>query len=157
MKFIADSMLGRLARWLRLIGYDTLYYPHIEDSLILRIAREEDRTLLTRDTRLVKVRGLKDFLLLKENDPFDQLKSVILTFSLISHGTPEKSLNIQELCRCSLCNQVLDSVPKEDAKMHVPEYVFQTSESFKHCKKCGRFYWKGTHHALLQKKLAEIL
>ena len=79
MKFIADSMLGRLARWLRLIGYDTLYYPHIEDSLILRIAREEDRTLLTRDTRLVKVRGLKDFLLLKENDPFEQLKNVIST------------------------------------------------------------------------------
>ena len=103
-------MLGRLARWLRLIGYDTLYYPHIEDSLILRIAREEDRTLLTRDTRLVKVRGLKDFLLLKENDPFEQLKNVISTFSLISHSTLGKSLNIQELCRCSLCNQVLDIV-----------------------------------------------
>ena len=157
MKFIADSMLGRLARWLRLIGYDTLYYPHIEDSLILRIAREEDRTLLTRDTRLVKVRGLKDFLLLKENDPFEQLKNVILTFSLISHSTPGKSLNIPELCRCSLCNQVLDSVPKEDAKMHVPEYVFQTSDSFKHCKNCSRFYWKGTHHDLLRKKLKEIL
>ncbi len=157
MKFIADSMLGRLARWLRLIGYDTLYYPHIEDSRILRIAREEERTLLTRNTRLVKVRGLKDFLLLKENDSFEQLRSVILTFSLISHDTLGKSLNMAELSRCSLCNQVLDSVPREDAEMHVPEYVFQTSESFKHCKNCGRFYWKGTHHDLLQKKLKEIL
>jgi uncharacterized protein with PIN domain len=157
MKFIADSMLGRLARWLRLIGYDTLYYPHIEDSLILRIAREENRILLTRDTRLVKVRGLKDYLLLKENDPFEQLKNVILTFNLISPATPGKSLNIPELRRCSLCNQVLDVVQKEDARMYVPEYVFQTSNSFKHCKNCGRFYWKGTHHALLQKKLKEIL
>ena len=157
MKFIADSMLGRLARWLRLIGYDTLYYPDIKDSLLLRIAREEQRTLLTRDTRLVKVRDLKDFLLLKENDPFDQLKNVVLTFNLLSHDISERSIRIPDLNRCSLCNQVLEDVSKEHARMHVPEYVFQTLDSFKQCKKCGRFYWKGTHHDLLQKKLSEIL
>ena len=157
MKFIADSMLGRLARWLRLVGYDTLYYPDIEDSLLLRIAREENRTLLTRDTRLVKVRGLKNYLLLKENDPFEQLKNVILTFNLFPHSTSLKSIIIPDLSRCSLCNQVLESVPKEHAKKHVPEYVFQNSGSFKHCKNCGRFYWKGTHHELLLKKLSEIM
>ena len=151
-------MLGRLARWLRLVGYDTLYYPDIEDSLLLRIAREENRTLLTRDTRLVKVRGLKNYLLLKENDPFEQLKNVILTFNLFPDSTSLKSIIIPDLSRCSLCNQVLESVPKEHAKKHVPEYVFQNSGSFKHCKNCGRFYWKGTHHELLLlKKLSEIL
>ena len=82
MRFIADSMLGRLVRWLRLLGYDTVYYPRIEDSVLLRIAREENRILLTRDSRLVKARGLRQFLLLEENDPFDQLRSIITAFNL---------------------------------------------------------------------------
>lgn len=157
MKFIADSMLGRLARWLRLIGHDTLYEPHIEDSLLLRTAREEKRTLLTRDTRLVKIRGLKDFLLLKENDPLDQLKHVITAFNLIPRDAAGKPVIIPDLSRCSLCNEVLDSVSREDAKTYVPEYVFRTVDSFKHCRICGRYYWKGTHHELLQKKLSEIV
>jgi uncharacterized protein with PIN domain len=155
MRFIADSMLGRLARWLRLLGFDTLYYPRIEDRVLLKTAREENRMLLTRDTRLVKMRGLKDFLLLKENDPFDQLKNVIASFDLVP--------DINELCetrllsRCSLCNNLLDNVSKELAKEHVPEYVYLTSESFSRCANCEKFYWKGTHPELLKKKLMEIL
>ncbi len=85
MKFIADSMLGRLARWLRLLGHDTLYYPHIENSQLLRFAREGSRILLTRNTRLVKVRGLKNFLLLEDNDPFHQLSAVVRAFNLGVH------------------------------------------------------------------------
>ncbi len=157
MKFIADSMLGRLARWLRLIGYDSLYYPDIEDSLLLRIAREENRTLLTRDTRLVKVRGLQNYLLLKDNDTFDQLKHVILAFKLLPAANSGKSISVPCPSRCSLCNQVLDSISGEEVKAHVPEYVFETCDSFKHCSNCGRFYWKGTHHELLQRKLSEII
>ncbi len=157
MKFIADSMLGRLARWLRLIGYDTLYYPEIEDSILLRIAREENRTLLTRDTRLVKVRGLQDYLLLKDNDTFEQLKHVMLAFKLLPSGNSAESVFVPDRSRCSLCNQVLENVPREHAKVHVPEYVFETCDGFKHCKNCSRFYWKGTHHELLHRKLSEII
>lgn len=161
MKFIADSMLGRLARWLRLLNYDTLYYPGIEDSLLLRIAREEDRILLTRDTRLVKVRGLKEFLLLHENDTFEQLKKVLTTFNLhplegqgvSGRGGYEPFLH----SRCSLCNTPLDNIPKEQAKDHVPEYVYQTSKTFKYCPKCEKFYWEGTHPGKLKEKLMEVL
>jgi uncharacterized protein with PIN domain len=156
MKFIADSMLGRLARWLRLLGYDTLYYPRIEDSLLLRIAREEERILLTRDTRLVKVRGLKDFLLLKENDTFEQLKVVLKTLHLLSRDKPDE-LEMPVSSRCSLCNNVLNNVSREAAKAYVPQYVYLTSDSFKRCSRCGKFYWKGTHQEKLQKKLSEIL
>ncbi len=156
MKFIADSMLGRLARLLRLLGYDTLYYPYIEDHLLLRIAREEDRILLTRDTRLVKVRGVKDFLLLKENNTFEQLKIVITTFRLISRSNFNR-FEIPFSSRCSLCNNILNNIPKEEAKPYVPEYVYLTSDRFKRCSKCGKFYWKGTHQERLQKKLSEIL
>lgn len=150
-------MLGRLARWLRLLGNDTLYYSDIEDSLLLRIAREEDRALLTRDTRLVKVRGLNKYLLLSENDPFEQLKKVITTFELIPPGKYIKAGAAIPLNRCSLCNSVLDCVPKEQAKDRVPEYVYLTTESFKKCLKCDKFYWEGTHQERLRKKLMDIL
>jgi len=157
MKFIADSMLGRLARWLRLLGYDTLYYPHIEDSLLLRIAREEDRVLLTRDTRLVKVRGLNKHLLLSENDTFEQLKKVITSFNLHPFDLGRDRFATGLYGRCSLCNSVLDSVPKEQAKDQVPEYVYLTTEIFNKCQKCGKFYWAGTHQEKLRKKLMDIL
>lgn len=143
-------MLGRLARWLRLLGHDTAYYPHIQDTLLLRLAREENRILLTRDTRLVKARGLKNFLLLSENDTFDQLRTVIRTFNLIPAVNHLPG-------RCSLCNSLLDNVPKEAAKDRVPEYVYLTTESFRKCSKCDKFYWRGTHQEKLRKKLEEII
>ncbi len=156
MKFIADSMLGRLARWLRLLGHDTLYFPHIEDGLLLKKAREEDRTLLTRDTRLVKRRGLKNFLLLKENDTFDQLRTVITAFNLLPFG---ESGRVREYSpsRCSLCNDTLISLSREEARAHVPDYVYRTSDVFRRCMKCGRFYWEGTHPGKWRKKLSETL
>jgi uncharacterized protein with PIN domain len=155
MKFIADAMLGRLARWLRLLGYDTLYYPDIEDSRLLRDAREEKRILLTKDTRLVKVRGITSFMLLKENDPLHQLKKVITHYSLLNKGDIS---HIQPVCsRCSLCNTVLVNIAREQARAHVPEYVHDTSENFKFCPVCNKYYWKGTHQEKLRKKLEEIL
>jgi len=152
IKFIADSMLGRLAKWLRLIGYDTLYFRDIEDSLLLRIAREEHRVLLTRDTRIVKVKGLGQHLLLSYNDPFEQLEEVVDSFDLMRKGkTP-----IQH-SRCAVCNGTLADITKEHALGHVPEYVFETTSRFRRCLQCNRLYWKGTHTDRIHKKLSEIL
>ncbi len=156
MKFIADSMLGRLARWLRLLGHDTLYYPHIDDALLLRIAREDSRTLLTRDTRLVKVRGLENFLLIKENDPFKQLRSVIKAFNLSAEFGPDAEGAVP-MSRCAVCNALPGSVRKEDIKDRVPEYVYRTSHAFKQCPDCARLYWKGTHPEKFREKLKQIL
>jgi uncharacterized protein with PIN domain len=164
MRFIADSMLGRLARWLRLLGYDTLYYPEIEDSVLLRIARENNRILLTRDTHLVKVREFQQnivesrekrvervqikYFLLKENNPFKQLKDVIKAFNL-------KDFSI--MSRCAVCNALLKDISKEEVKNRVPQYVYQTSDAFKECPNCSKLYWKGTHPEKFIKKLSEIL
>lgn len=149
-------MLGRLARWLRILGYDTLYYPHIEDRILLKIAREDNRILLTRDTRLVKIRGLRDFLLLRDNNPFEQLKKVIERFKLgvdnlehIEKGTV--------IARCIICNATLNPINREEVREIVPEYVYQTSETFKRCSKCGKIYWKGTHPQKFREKLTEVL
>jgi uncharacterized protein with PIN domain len=157
MKFIADSMLGRLARWLRLLGHDTVYIPHIDDGLLLRIAREQNRTILTRDTRLTKARGIGRHLLLEDNDPFKQLNQVIRAYNLIPALDEKGRISLPPLTRCSVCNEPLDEIAKEDARNHVPEYVYKTTESFKRCAKCGRHYWKGTHQRNFEKKLLEFL
>lgn len=157
MRFIADSMLGRLARWLRLLGYDTVYSPHIEDSLLLRIARQDNRILLTRDTGIVKVRGLRKFLLLDENDSFKQLKKVITILKLCPYNEPNANEKPPVLSRCPLCNTPLRNISKEETKGFVPEYVYLTCDSFKYCSKCDKFYWKGTHPERLRKKLLEVL
>lgn len=151
-------MLGRLARWLRLLGEDTIYFPSVEDRRLISIAREENRTLLTRDTRLVKMKGLHHFLLLKENDPFKQLKTVITTFGLLPAGRDGFETHPYKIhSRCSLCNSTLEDVPLEHACPFVPDYVYRTSAAMKKCVRCSKFYWHGTHHEKLRQKLREIL
>lgn len=157
MRFIADSMLGRLAKWLRLLGYDTLYYPHIEDRLLLKIARKDNRILLTRDTRLVKVRGLEKFLLLQDNNPFNQLRTVITSFSLPVQGRLMNRREHPLLSRCIVCNANLNAVSKDTVKDSVPVYVYQTSQIFRKCSGCGKIYWDGTHPGKFREKLAEVL
>jgi hypothetical protein len=156
MKFIADSMLGRLAKWLRLLGFDTLYYPHIEDSLLLRIAREQHRIILTRDTRLVKVRGISNHMLLEDNDPFNQLHKVITSYDLLPQLTEKGKISLPPSGRCSICNELLKEIPREKAKQHVPEYVYKTCSSFKQCVTCGKYYWTGSHQHNLRNKLSEL-
>jgi uncharacterized protein with PIN domain len=157
MRFIADSMLGRLAKWLRLLGYDTLYYPHIENRLLLKIAREDNRILLTKDTRLVKVRGLEKFLLLQDNNPFNQLRTVITSFNLPVQNMLLTSREQPLLSRCIVCNANLNDVSRDTVKDSVPVYVYQTSHKFRKCSGCGKIYWDGTHPGKFREKLAEVI
>lgn len=157
MKFIADSMLGRLAKWLRLLGFDTLYYPHIEDRLLLRIAREQHRIILTRDTHLVKVRGIREHMLLEDNDPFIQLTKVINSYGMLPQLTEKGKISLPPSGRCSICNELLIEIAREKVKQYVPDYVYKSCSCFKQCVKCGRYYWKGSHQNNLQKKLSELL
>ena len=148
MKFIADAMLGRLARWLRFLGFDTLYYPDIQDSRLIKIALEEDRCILTRDTRLVQVRGLKDYLLLHANSTFQQLIEVSETLHLKQHRLPG---------RCVACNGLLTTVQdKNQVRNSVPEYVFLSFDIFSICGDCGRVYWEGSHSRQFREMLDKI-
>jgi uncharacterized protein with PIN domain len=142
-------MIGRLARWLRLLGFDTLYDPRISDSRLIRVAKEQGRVILTRDTRLIKVRGIQDYLLIKTNDPFQQLLEVIHAFSLKDFLT---------LTRCVVCNGQLSKIPdKKEIRDSIPDFVFHNFHNFLRCTDCGKIFWEGTHPGMFKEKLTQVL
>jgi uncharacterized protein with PIN domain len=145
MKFIADIMLGRLATWLRLLGYDTTYLPNVDDPELARIARTEDRILLTRDVELTRRRGIH-FVLIESDQPDEQVHQVFRARKLTAR---------EAFSRCAECNHRLESVSKESVRGSVPPYVFQTQERFRRCANCGRVYWRGTHWARMVARMED--
>jgi uncharacterized protein len=137
MKFIADTMLGKLAKGLRLLGYDVLYDPSHDDNEIIRLSLEQDRVILTRDTGLVNRPTAKNHLFITSDDPGEQVRQVIDTFGLSSG--PEI------LTRCSVCNTMLLKADKEVVRDKVPEFVYHANSDFLRCGECGRIYWRGSH------------
>ncbi|MDD5435880.1 MAG: Mut7-C RNAse domain-containing protein [Nitrospira sp.] len=148
MKFIADDMLGKLATWLRISGFDTIYINHVKDAELVRLSVHESRILLTRDTILSRKKGLKNFLFIVHDKPFEQLRQVVKEFHL--------SPPVNPFSRCIRCNTALSLYPKEDACRIVPEYVCKTQSVFGQCPSCHKLYWKGTHYEKMEKVLSEI-
>ncbi len=147
MKFIVDSMLGTLAKWLRILGYDTLYFPNMDDDELAYRAMAEDRILLTRDQELARRRGVRAILI--KNAPLeDQLLQVFQELKLERQNC---------FSRCPICNEPLKPVEKESVRGKVPPYVFQTQEQFKICPSCHRIYWKGTHWQKMKELLDKVL
>lgn len=135
MRFLVDSMLGTLAKWLRILGYDTAYCAKADDSQLVRLARAEGRILLTRDTGLMQRRGLRAVFVASESLQ-EQLAQVVRTLGLRTDNA---------FSRCPICNTLLEEVPKYEAWGQVPPFVFQKQEAFKLCPECNQFYWRGTH------------
>ncbi len=150
MKFIADAMLGRLAKWLRMLGFDTIYIKDIRDKELVRIARLEGRTLLTRDTRLVKDHHLKNYTLLHSDDLSEQIEELNKTCQL-------EAISHQLKSRCANCNGVIREVPKETIVNEVPDYISLHFTSFQQCTKCGNVYWEGSHKADFNRKVNKLL
>ncbi|HXX56809.1 MAG TPA: Mut7-C RNAse domain-containing protein [Thermodesulfovibrionales bacterium] len=137
--FVADAMLGRLARWLRLLGFDTLYDSRMPDGDLLRIALREGRVLLTRDSHFEKMKALENLFMVHSDNTLEQLIEVLGAF-----GSSGCSLDIPG--RCSRCNGALDRVvEKGEVRDSVPEYVFLLRNDFLRCRACGHIYWEGTH------------
>ncbi|MHB8844185.1 MAG: Mut7-C RNAse domain-containing protein [Nitrospirota bacterium] len=136
MKFIADAMLGSLARRLRLLGLDVLYDPASTDNEVLRLSLEQARTILTRDTAFAS-RPLASNHLLIRDDNIDKQVEQVLSFFPASDS--------DALTRCSVCNGTLDALIRNDARDLVPDHVFATTDVFWRCGSCGRVYWKGSH------------
>jgi uncharacterized protein with PIN domain len=139
-RFIADSMLGSLARWLRMLGYDTAYEKDIDDDAIVKRASQEGRHIVTRDRELAKQPGA---VMIESDTLEEQLKCVADRFEL---SFDEGSI------RCSACNGALSDLPKEDAGGAVPEGALESNDVFWKCEACGKVYWKGSHwHGIMER------
>lgn len=145
MKFIADRMLGRLARWLRLLGYDTpgIKQQENEDDMLLEIAEKEGGILLSRDEMLIRraiKKGIKAYLI-QSSQIMEQLREI------------QKEFNIRfepEMDRCSLCNSPIRKIkPEEMELIKKKDYVYparlESGTEFWLCDKCGQVYWQGKH------------
>lgn len=145
-RLLLDCMLGRLAKWLRFLGYDAVYEKDATDHELARRARAEDRILLTRDRQLAERRGL-DTLYIQSQELEEQVQQVRDAL-----GPPDQS----SLSRCSVCNVVLETVAPEDVADAVPRYVLETHSEFCRCPSCGRVYWSGSHVEKMDEQLEDI-
>ncbi|WP_287585377.1 Mut7-C RNAse domain-containing protein [Candidatus Borrarchaeum sp.] len=150
-KFVVDSMLGRLARWLRLIGYDTLYFKIVSDEELLERTRSENRFLLTRDKRLHQqaIREELHSILIPVRSNSEVLAFLSKTFNIQFDIDPSSS-------RCPLCNGKITSAEKENIKSKIPTPTFKKYDQFWQCIHCGKIYWMGKHYKSMRKIIAEI-
>jgi uncharacterized protein len=151
-KFIADNNVGKLARWLRLIGYDTLLCKQKDNGRMINTALNEDRVVLTKDSQFMKRRlvtnGKLKALLIEQDDPRSQIRGVVKALKLDYHFRP--------FSLCLECNKALLPRSREEVQNLVPPHVFETQAKYTQCPACHRIYWPGTHWRAMVKKLQDL-
>jgi uncharacterized protein with PIN domain len=149
-RFIADVMLGKLAKWLRILGCDTLYFRETTDDVLVASALREKRQLLTRKNRLRQRNDIQDYLFfISHNDPLKQLETVIAQYKLTI--MPPAAFT-----RCLICNERLHEISPEQIRSRLPDYVITTQKHFSTCSHCKRIFWRGTHYENMKKALKGI-
>ena len=148
-RFVADVMLGRLAKWLRIAGFDVLYSNRFSDNELISISKSEGRILLSLDSRLLVRKSVKNFIFMESSDLGDQIRQILRVIQIEKFPCP--------LSRCLSCNEILTDVPHESVCNQVPVYVFRTQSHFKLCPKCRKIFWSGTHQRSALKVLEHFL
>jgi len=148
MKFILTKELGRLSKWLRILGLDATYFTKDNMGALIVEALRDDRIILTRHHKIPQNRGVK-ILNINSDSVKEQLQQALSELNF----KPDQRLMFT---RCIICNTVLEKIEKEKVEDKVPEYVFNTQEDFITCPQCKRIYWQGTHFGNVQKTLEEI-
>ncbi len=147
-KFFVDTMLGKLARWLRILGYDTAYERDIADGAIVDRVVNEHRWLLTRDRYLVKRKAVRGrFTLIRSDFVTDQLRQIRTELGI------GLAVDEETVCRCVACNHILENIPPAQARPRVPPFVAKQQTHFTGCPHCDHLYWAGTHWSHLQQQL----
>lgn len=146
-RFVLDVHLGRLASYLRLLGFDTLYRNDYEDDELIAISHREHRTVLTRDTGLLKRAELTHGAFVHATEPRRQLREVLGRFQLEAAIAP--------FTRCARCNAAVQRIPADEAVGEAPPAVARDKAQFSRCTGCGQLYWRGSHPSRLQQRLAE--
>ena len=148
--FAAEKMLGRLAKWLRILGFDVLYFSKAEDRDLAAVARREGRILLTRDTGLIERTARRPNRLFVRSDAWeDQVVQVLDEFGLWDEVRPNT--------RCVACNVPLKPLSRERARNLVTPYVEEHAAAFAVCPGCERVFWQGTHFGDMERKIGRIL
>lgn len=157
-RFLADDMVGKLTRWLRIIGLDVASAGRVDDNTLVRKALEGDRILLTRHARLLDVITAKD---LKPRR--DELRWIVLRSSnyldQIDQVLEESGLRIEEarfFTRCLVCNSPLEAAAKEDVAGEVPEFTYAVQDDYARCRTCNKVFWRGTHTERILGKLRNL-
>jgi uncharacterized protein with PIN domain len=148
-RFLADAMLGRLARWLRVLGFDVAYDADISDERLVRRALDEGRLIVTRDRALPEEWTVSPCLVLETDDVDDQLRQVFASLDVEAH--------IRLFTRCTRCNGVLRSVSTAEVRTRVPSRIAQQHDAFALCCDCGHVYWEGSHTERIRTRLAYVL
>jgi uncharacterized protein len=148
-KFILDVHLGRLAAYLRMLGFDALYENSSRDDELVRISVEQQRILLTRDRGLLRHRAVTQGYFVRQTESRLQLAEVVARFDLTRSFRP--------FIRCMACNALLEQTPKEQVESALPRQVAISFEEFRRCPRCGRTYWKGSHYRRMQRWVNELV
>ena len=152
-KFVVNNNVGKLTKWLRMMGYDTLFFDGSDDSRMVATALAEGRVILTRDTQIMRRRvvtsGRLKIILIKSDKPEQQMRQVVKTLNLDCQFRP--------FAICLECNQLLEERNKQQMQDLVPPYVFRTQSQYMECPTCHRIYWRGTHWQVMTEKLEKFI
>lgn len=149
MKILLTKELGRLAKWLRILGIDAVYFRQDNASSLIIEALRQERVIVTRNHRLQRPTGVRIIMIGSEKIK-EQLAEVLKVLNI-------KPASDKMFSRCTVCNDELISIEKEKIRDKVPEYVFKTQDSFTACPDCKRIYWRGTHWGNVENILKEIV
>jgi uncharacterized protein with PIN domain len=151
-RFIVDSNVGKLAKWLRMLGYDAVFFEGDDDAYMIDRALKENRVILTRDTQVMKrgviASGRLKAILIDSDQPEPQIRQVIDTLDIDFQSRP--------FTICLECNNPLEKRSREEVEERVPPYVFQTQQQYMECPACHRIYWRGTHWQAMLRKLERL-
>lgn len=152
VKFIVDVNVGKLARWLRMLGYDTLFIHDVDDTELVTISLNDKRVLLTKDTQIMLRRvitsGRVKAMLIEDDNPKDQLRQVARMLKIDQE---------MKFTRCLECNELLVPKGKDEVRELVPTYVFKTQLQYFQCPACQRIYWRGTHWQRMNKEIEALM
>jgi len=137
ISFAAEKTLGKLSKWLRILGFDALYDPEVNGGEFIDNV-QAGRILLTRTRRVQEKHGSSSLIFIRANDPFDQLREVINALGLKFEDT-------RPFSRCIECNVSIEPIEKESVRNRVPDYVWDTQENFQQCGRCRKIFWPGSH------------
>ncbi len=149
IKFIVDNNVGKLAKWLRIMGYDALLFTEEDDGKMIKVALAQNRVILTKDTQIMRRRlvtsGRLKAILIEDDEPKAQLRQIADALDL--------DYQVRPFSICLECNQSLVERDKDEVRDLVPPYVFETQSLYMECPSCHRIYWRGTHWQAMSREL----